>query len=138
MILLTVDNIVKRFGSKPVLDGVSFDVRKGERVSLIGPNGTGQTTLLKILAGKEDPDGGTAAVHSSASVAYLEQQPDFSPEQTVREVALDALKHLIQLNQEAEDAAHALAETEDPEERRRLENRYDRLQHELHQQDAYH
>ena len=57
-VLLTVSDLVKNFGPEPVLDGVSFDLREGERVSLVGPNGAGKTTLLKILMGAEEPDQG--------------------------------------------------------------------------------
>ena len=51
MILLTLTDIRKHFGPEPVLDGVSFDLRPGERAGLVGPNGTGKTTLMKIIAG---------------------------------------------------------------------------------------
>ena len=88
MILLTVQDIRKHYGPEPVLDGVTFDVRQGERVSIVGPNGTGKTTLLKILAGREDPDGGQRQLHPSATVGYLEQQPEFMAGRTVWQEAL--------------------------------------------------
>ena len=52
MILLEVENVRKHFGPEPVLDGVTFEVRPGERIGLAGPNGSGKTTLLRILAGQ--------------------------------------------------------------------------------------
>ena len=58
MILLSIQNIVKHFGPEPVLAGVTFDVRPGERVSLVGPNGAGKTTLMRIIADGEEADSG--------------------------------------------------------------------------------
>ena len=65
MILLEVENLRKHFGPEPVLDGVTFEVRPGERIGLVGPNGSGKTTLLRILAGKEEADGGAVRLHPS-------------------------------------------------------------------------
>ena len=73
MIVLTVTHVTKHFGPDPVLDGVTFEVRAGEKISLIGPNGTGKTTLLKILAGREEMDSGTVETHAAARIGYLEQ-----------------------------------------------------------------
>ena len=69
--------IRKHFGPEPVLDGVTFEVRPGERIGLVGPNGSGKTTLLRILAGHEDADAGACQLHPAARLGYLEQQPDF-------------------------------------------------------------
>jgi ABC-type multidrug transport system ATPase subunit len=52
MILLDVENLSKHFGPDPVLDGVTLQVRPGERIALVGPNGSGKTALLRILAGR--------------------------------------------------------------------------------------
>ena len=67
MILLSLQNIVKHYGPEPVLDGVTFDIRPGERVSLVGPNGAGKTTLMRIVAGGVEADSGKVEVHSSAT-----------------------------------------------------------------------
>ena len=79
MILLEVEGIRKQFGPEPVLDGVTLVVRPGERIGLLGPNGSGKTTLLRILAGKEEPDGGSGGLHPSVHLGYLVQQPRFQP-----------------------------------------------------------
>lgn len=135
--LLSVRDLHKRYGPDPVLDGVTFDVRAGERIALVGPNGSGKTTILRALAGREDPDAGTIELAGSARVGYLEQQPQFPAGHTVWDEARDALRDLVCLARDAERLAAALAQAEDDVERRRLGERFDHLQHELHHRDAY-
>lgn len=137
MILLDVVDVRKRFGPEPVLAGVTFEVRPGDRIGLVGPNGSGKTTLLRILVGAEEADAGVCRVHPRAHLGYLEQQPRFDPGRTLREEAHSALADLVSLQQEAVEAASAIAETADPVEQKRLAARYDHLQHELQCQDAY-
>jgi len=137
MILLDVQAIRKHFGPDPVLDGVTFQVRPGERIGLVGPNGCGKTTLLKILAEKIEPDAGTCTRHPSIHFGYLEQHPQFEPGVTLWDEAKSALAGLIELEQEALAVAEALAAADDEAERDRLAARYDHLQQELHRQDGY-
>jgi len=137
MILLSVRQIRKHFGPDPLLDGVTFDVRPEDRVGLVGPNGCGKTTLLRILAGREDPDGGGHELHGSARMGYLEQQPVFEPGRTLWDEAREALRDLVELQREAIAVADALATATEADELARLAARYDRLQQELHHRDAY-
>jgi ATP-binding cassette, subfamily F, member 3 len=137
MILLEVADIRKHFGPEPVLDGVSFEVRPGDRIGLVGPNGSGKTTLLRIIAGRDEADDGSCQIHPAAHLGYLEQQPRFDADRTLHDEARDALADLIALQQEAVEVAADIAETSDPAEQKRLAARYDHLQHELHRQDAY-
>jgi ATP-binding cassette, subfamily F, member 3 len=137
MILLEVDAVRKHYGPEPVLDGVSFDVRSGERIGLVGPNGCGKTTLLKILAGQVEPDGGTCRVHSTVHMGFLEQQAKFEPGQTLYIEAKTALDALVALQDEALAVAEEIGRSTDPDEHKRLAARYDHLQHELSSNDAY-
>ncbi|NUQ61985.1 MAG: ABC-F family ATP-binding cassette domain-containing protein [Pirellulales bacterium] len=137
MIVLSVEGVRKHFGPEAVLDGVTFNIHPGDRIGLVGPNGAGKTTLMRIIAGREDADGGTAAIHPSARVGYLEQQPTFQPGRTVWDEAHSALDELVAMQHEAIEVAHALAETRDDAEHRRLAARFDHLQQELHRHDAY-
>jgi ATP-binding cassette, subfamily F, member 3 len=137
MILLEVEAVRKHFGPEPVLDGVSFDVRPGERIGLVGPNGCGKTTLLRILAGHIEPDGGACRFHSTVHLGFLEQQAKFEPGQTVYDEAKTALAAMIALQEEALAVADEIGQCSDPVEHKRLAARYDHLQHELSSNDAY-
>ena len=136
MILLSVQSLTKHYGPEPVLADLSFDVRPGERIGLVGPNGAGKTTLMRIIAGREEADAGTVGLHGSTQLGYLEQQPSFAPGHTVWDEARGALAHLVDLADRAQQAAEALAQAEDEAQRKRLGERLDDLQNELHHRDA--
>ena len=138
MILLSVENVTKHFGPDPVLDGATFEIRPGDKAGLVGPNGAGKSTLLKIAAGLLEPDSGQVVRHSSASLALLEQQPDFPSGVTLWDEAKRALASLLDLQHEAEGLARRIAAAADEAERKRLAVRFDRVQHELEVRDAYH
>jgi ATP-binding cassette subfamily F protein 3 len=72
--LLQLRGVVKGFGARTILDGLDFDVEPGARVGVIGPNGGGKSTLMRILAGLEQPDAGEAAQRRGLRIAYLPQQ----------------------------------------------------------------
>ncbi len=137
MIFLSVSDLRKRFGPEPVLDGVTFEVRPGDRIGLVGPNGSGKTTLLGIIAGKDEADAGSCQLHTAAHLGYLEQQPRFEHDRTLHDEARSALADLLAMQQEAVEVAADISATTDPVEQKRLAARYDHLQHELHRQDAY-
>jgi ATP-binding cassette subfamily F protein 3 len=137
MILLSVHEITKHFGPEPVLAGVTFDIRPGERVSLVGPNGAGKTTLMRIIASVEQADSGRVEIHTSARLGYLEQHPEFEPGRTVWHEAHSALAAIADLARTSEELAQAIADESDPAERKRLEHRFEHIQHELHHHDAY-
>ncbi len=137
MILVNVQGVVKHYGPEPVLDGVSFEIRPGQRWGLVGPNGAGKTTLMKIVSGAIEPDRGTAERHSEATIGYLQQHPEFPPERTVWEEARSALDHLFEIAREAEQLAEAMSRATDPAEQVRLGKRFDVVQHELQTRDVY-
>ncbi|MBE5794740.1 MAG: ABC-F family ATP-binding cassette domain-containing protein [Clostridiales bacterium] len=83
--LLTAENIRKNYGMKQLLDGVTLYLNPGERVGLIGVNGTGKSTFLKILAGVEDPDSGRLSKDPNVQISYLPQVPDMDDDLTVLE-----------------------------------------------------
>jgi ATP-binding cassette subfamily F protein 3 len=84
--MLTAHHLSKSYGIHTVLQDISFNISGGERLGLIGPNGCGKTTLLRILAGLEPPDAGTVAVtHPSLHLGYLSQGFELDPALTVAE-----------------------------------------------------
>ena len=87
MVLVNCDKICKSYTEKPLLKDISFSIHEGEKVGLIGVNGTGKSTLLRIVAGTEEPDDGKVVYTNGIKVAFLTQHPDFQPELTVAEQA---------------------------------------------------
>lgn len=88
MNILTIDNVRKVYTERKLLDGASFSLQSGEKVGVIGINGTGKSTLLKIIAGLEEPDGGEVIRANNIVIHYLPQMPEFAPEETVLEGVL--------------------------------------------------
>ena len=83
--LLSAEHICKNYGSRQILEDVSFYLREGDKTGIIGINGTGKSTLLKILAGAEPPDSGTLAMHPGLQLSFLAQNPAMDPGNTVLE-----------------------------------------------------
>lgn len=81
--LLDIQHLSKRYGSLELFNDISFAVGEGQKVGLIAQNGTGKSTLLSILAGKEDYEEGSIVTRRDASIAILEQAPEFDPDSTV-------------------------------------------------------
>lgn len=88
MLLLSAEHISKSFGEKPLLRDVSLFLNEGEKVGIIGVNGTGKSTFLKIIAGLMQPDSGSITCGRGVRIGYLPQNPDFQNGTTVLEQAL--------------------------------------------------
>ncbi len=88
MTILSIENMTKAYGERKLFDETSFFMQDGEKVGIIGINGTGKSTLLKIIAGFEDTDEGTVTFASHVVVSYLPQLPQFGEEETVLEAVL--------------------------------------------------
>lgn len=81
--LLDVQNVSKRFGAHVLFEDISFSIGEGQHVGLIAKNGTGKSTLLSLLSGKESVDSGNIIFRRDIKVGFLEQQPKFDPEESV-------------------------------------------------------
>ena len=85
MILLSAQNLSKTYLERTVLNDVSFFLNEGDRVGIVGINGTGKSTLLRILAGVEEPDSGTVIRTKGIRISYLPQIPDFAEHGSILE-----------------------------------------------------
>ena len=90
-LLLGCQGLTKAYGAAPLFTDLSFAIHDGDRIGLVGPNGTGKSTLLRLLAGLEAPDAGTVARRRLTRVAWVPQHPDLAPERSVFELVRDAL-----------------------------------------------
>lgn len=97
--LLNVAGIRKLFGADVVLSDVSFRIDRREKIALVGRNGVGKTTLLKILTGEYEPDGGSVQWERGVSIGYLSQQSRLDETRTVLEEAEAARAHLLEMEQ---------------------------------------
>ena len=88
MNLLTAEQLTKAYGERKIFDEADFSIQEGEKIGIIGVNGTGKSTLLKILAGQEECDDGQITMGNNLKIAYLPQTPVFEQGDTVLEAAL--------------------------------------------------
>lgn len=101
LILLNAENLSKGYSDRQLLDGCSLAVNEGDKIGLIGVNGTGKSTLLKIIAGLDFPDSGTVTRAGGVRVAYLPQNPVFSENATVLEQVMKGVAISEELAEEA-------------------------------------
>lgn len=87
---LSAENISKAYGDQVLFEGITFGLAKGEKTAIIARNGTGKTTLLRILAGIESPDSGDFSFRNGIKVGFLEQAPELDPGLTIDELILTA------------------------------------------------
>src|SRR5437879_13750151 len=120
MLLLSCSRLARGFDAGPLFTEIGFELQSGERVGLVGPNGVGQTTLLRLLAGLDRPDDGEVRLHAGARVALLRQQPELAPGRTLFEEARSGLDELVAAHEDMVRTAEALAKAMQEAERKAL------------------
>lgn len=108
MNLLTAESLTKSYGIKPLFQDISLGIEEGQKIGIIGVNGTGKSTLLKILAGLEQPDQGQITTNNELQLEYLPQEPDFDPEATVLQQVFKGNSPLMKLLRDYETALERL------------------------------
>src|SRR5512138_3026735 len=112
--MLRVNQVAKSFGIEPLFHSITFSVLPGERIGLVGPNGCGKTTLLRILTGEETADAGTVQrTPADLRLGYLSQGLAFAPEDTLASFIIRMEGDLPQLSSRLEALAGSLVEQPD-------------------------
>ena len=101
---ISIDNISKAFSDKLLFENISFGIEKGEKTALVAANGTGKSTMMKILVGKEECDKGSIAYNENIRIGYLEQLPQFDPELSIQDVISTGHTDIMNVIQRYENA----------------------------------
>ena len=101
---LSVENISKAFGEKVLFEGLNFGLNYGDKVALVANNGSGKTSMLKIIAGKDVPGTGKVTVRNGIRIGYLEQEPVFNEKLTVNELLYSSNVEVVRIIREYESA----------------------------------
>tara|TARA_R110000868_G_scaffold241497_3_gene496803 strand:+ start:557318 stop:559321 length:2004 start_codon:yes stop_codon:yes gene_type:complete len=129
MPILSATNISLQFGDDIILDSVSITLEPGERVGIVGRNGCGKSTLIKILAGVLMPTDGSVS-SSKATIGYLHQNPVLNPEHTLREAVASAFDHIKELDAKLHEVFDKMGNA-DHDELDRLLKEQTRIEHEI-------
>jgi ATP-binding cassette subfamily F protein uup len=100
---LSVENISKSFGIRTLFEDISFGINQGKKIAFIAKNGTGKTSLINILTGKDTPDTGQVVYRKGLKIGFLEQEPVLDPDATVEEIIYSADNPIIKIIKHYED-----------------------------------
>ena len=107
--MILVEQLTKSFGPMSVLEDVSFTVSDGEKVGLVGPNGTGKSTLLELIAGVGDPDDGLAR-HTDGSLSYLQQDVPFESDRVLLQEMWVAFADVTAVQKQLDEIADQISD----------------------------
>src|SRR5262249_10104948 len=124
MLLISCSRLTRGFDEGPLFSDLGFELFSGERVGLVGPNGVGKTTLMRLLAGLARPADGEVRLHAGARAALLSQDPEPDPDRTLFADARSALEALVAAHDDMVHTAEALARATDEAEKKSLAARY--------------
>lgn len=131
--LIECSNITKSFQGIPLLKDITFKIDDHDKVAVIGVNGAGKTTILKIISGEEDYDSGDLFCNKELSLGYLKQQHDLDMNKTVYDIGLDVFAPLIAI----ENRLRQLEIEMTSDHSQQILDEYDRLTHEFQDKDGY-
>ncbi|MCI5957713.1 MAG: ABC-F family ATP-binding cassette domain-containing protein [Clostridiales bacterium] len=137
MILISAQEIQKSFGAHEVLRGVSFSLQKGEKMGLVGVNGCGKTTLMRIITGEMEPDGGMVHKNRDLRIGYLKQVDDIALTDTVWGALLRVFEPVIAMEKRLKELEGQMEQNADPETAMRLSSEYQRLLDRFNEAEGY-
>ncbi|HWL93616.1 MAG TPA: ABC-F family ATP-binding cassette domain-containing protein [Phycisphaerae bacterium] len=137
MSAISLQNVVKTYAGKTVLDDISLSLYKGEKVGLVGANGSGKTTLFKIITGIEPPDSGTVSKTRGLSVGYLPQEPDLPHDGKLIDVVGEAVAGQRELEEQLQALSKQIAHVHGTAEEPALLEKYNRLHAEFETRGGY-
>ena len=103
MLVLSCSNLSKSFGIDPILEDISFNVENGDKIGVVGLNGTGKTTLFNILAGNSSRDSGDIYVQKDTKIGYLKQNTSIESDKTVFDETMTIFNHLVKMQKDLRD-----------------------------------
>ncbi|NKI32875.1 ABC-F family ATP-binding cassette domain-containing protein [Croceivirga thetidis] len=104
MNLLTVENISKSYGEVELFSNISFGINEGQKIALVAKNGTGKTSILNIISGKDATEKGQVTKRKGIRISFLEQEPDLNPELTIEETIFDSDNEILSVIARYEEA----------------------------------
>ena len=134
MAILNASNLSKSFGADDLFSGISLSIPHGARIAIVGPNGIGKTTLLRILVGLDEPSEGSLHHSRGLSIGYLPQEAVLTAEHSLWQECLSAFEDLLQKESELAQLEIAMG---DPEQANDALERYGKLQESFDLQGGY-
>lgn len=122
MNLLTVENISKSYGERVLFSNLSFGINKGQKIALIAKNGTGKTSILNIMSGKDTPDSGQINFRKDLRISFLDQEPDLNANLTVEETIFASDNEILKVIRAYEKAL------ENPEEEEKYQAAFEAME----------
>lgn len=138
MIILSAQNIAKSFGVNLVLKDISFTIQQGDRIGLVGVNGCGKSTLMRILAGLDTQDSGEVATTRGLRIGYLAQQDMVESGATIWNELIKVYAPVFEMEKKLRDLEHEISTTDEKDPHfASLSSEYDRLMHRFEEADGY-
>lgn len=134
---LSITNVKKNFGFKNILDGFNFEALSGEKIGLIGPNGSGKTTVFKLITREESPECGIVSIKNGSRIAMLSQMPpEFNDGITVENILTSNFEHIFKIEKMIKKSEIEMASCSG-ENLERVLNKYSRLQQQFNDLNGY-